>query len=152
MNFRTTKEELTELLSAAGTIVDVHIPTDRESGRPRGFAFVKFSSDAEAAEAIRLFNGHELAGRKLNINEAEDRPRQGGGGPPPRRDDRPPPRRDDRPPPRPMEPPPPEPDFNSGRLDAPPDFEAGDGDFGGGGRGHRGKGSRRGLRARKRSL
>ncbi len=154
LNFRTTKEELTEYLAPAGTIVDVHIPTDRESGRPRGFAFVQFASDAEAAEAIRQFNGSELGGRRLNINEAEERPRGGGGGGGPRPGG---PRVETRPPRRagpPMDAPPP--------LDPPAQPDAGyeprreggesfDGDYDGG-RHFRGKGSRRGLRARKRSL
>jgi len=148
LNFRTTKEELAEFLAPAGTIVDVHIPTDRESGRPRGFAFVQFSSDAEAAEAIRQFNGGELGGRRLNINEAEERPRRGGPGP--RVETRPPRRPPPSDPPPPSEPNPGEPpggqDF--GRRNGGNGF---DGDYNGG-RNFRGKGSRRGLRARKRSL
>ncbi|MBI2467049.1 MAG: RNA-binding protein, partial [Candidatus Rokubacteria bacterium] len=74
LNFRTTKDQLTQLLSAAGSILGVHLPTDRETGRPRGFAFVEFSSEAEAAEAIRLFNDHDVDGRKLRLNPADDRP------------------------------------------------------------------------------
>jgi cold-inducible RNA-binding protein len=159
MSFKTTKEELTELLSQVGTIVDVHIPTDRESGRPRGFAFVRFSTDDEAAEAIKRFNGFEFAGRRLNINQAEDRPRRtDGAGPPPRREGGPPrdagggrdrPMDDARPPRSFAAPPPPEPpdpvrdDFEYRRS---PDEEDDSG-----GR-PRPKGSRRGLRARKRSL
>jgi RNA recognition motif-containing protein len=150
LNFRTTKEELTEHLAPAGTIVDVHLPTDRETGRPRGFAFVQFASDAEAAEAIRQFNGSELSGRRLNINEAEERPRRAGpgagpGGPGPRMDSRPPRRgpMDSAPPSDPG----PAPDL--GRPEG--STEGFDGDFEGG-RHFRGKGSRRGLRARKRSL
>ena len=159
MSFKTTKEELTELLSAVGTIVDVHIPTDRESGRPRGFAFVRFSTDDEAAEAIRRFNGFEFAGRRLNVNAAEDRPRRPDGapshhdGPPPgptSRGDRGP--GDGRPrafadaaPPPPELPNPAQVDFEFKRRS--PDGE--EDDFG---RSPRGKGSRRGLRARKRSL
>jgi RNA recognition motif-containing protein len=160
LNFRTTKEELAEFLSPAGTIVDVHLPTDRESGRPRGFAFVQFSDDAAAAEAIRQFNGAELAGRRLNINEAEERPRRAGPGP----------RVETRPARRPTPsspvasvngsaapqylPPPPPTDFpplDDGRERR---ERVDDGEEGGydGGRHHRGKGSRRGLRARKRSL
>lgn len=109
---------LTDLLAEAGDIVDVYLPADRNTGRPRGFAFVEFSSEAEAAEAIRLFNGKELEGRKLNINAAEDRPRRGPG---------------PRPNMAPMEP------FGHG--------------FGGGEKKpFKNKGSRRGLRGRKRSL
>jgi len=48
MSFRTTKEELTALAGAAGTVVDVYMPADRATGKPRGFAFVEFASQAEA--------------------------------------------------------------------------------------------------------
>lgn len=77
LSFRTTKEELLALLAEVGTVTDVHLPADRETGKPRGFAFVEFSTAAEAAEAIRRFNGRELGGRALKVNPAEARP-QGG--------------------------------------------------------------------------
>jgi RNA recognition motif-containing protein len=79
LDFRTTKEEVETLFAQAGKIEDVYLPNDRETGRPRGFAFVTFSSDEEAAAAITRFNGHEMSGRALRVNEAEDRPRTGGG-------------------------------------------------------------------------
>jgi RNA recognition motif-containing protein len=92
LNFATSQDELVELFSAAGQIIDCHIPTDKISGRPRGFAFIEFSNDDEAAAAIEKFNGHELGGRELRVNEAEERPprrfdgprpyRPGGGGGP----------------------------------------------------------------------
>jgi len=78
LNFYTTESELTDLLSEAGGIVDVYLPADRVSGRPRGFAFVEFSSEAQAAKAIELFDGYELGGRNIRVNEAEDRPQRGG--------------------------------------------------------------------------
>jgi RNA recognition motif-containing protein len=64
--------------------VDVHLPQDRETGRPRGFAFVAFATEAEAMEAIRRFHQTEVRGRKLNVNAADDRPRRtdGSGLPP----------------------------------------------------------------------
>ncbi len=71
-------------------MVDVYLPSDRNTGRPRGFAFVEFSNPDEAAICIEKFHEYELEGRKLNINIAEDRPRPsrtftagrpGGGGP-----------------------------------------------------------------------
>ncbi len=80
LDFRTTQAELTQLFSAAGTVVDAFLPTDRVTGKPRGFAFVEFSSEAQAAEAIRQFNQHEMNGRKLNVNAAEARPSRPGGG------------------------------------------------------------------------
>jgi RNA recognition motif-containing protein len=56
------------------------MPVERESGRPRGFAFVEFETDEEAAQAIERFNGYELGGRALRVNAAEERPRSTGGG------------------------------------------------------------------------
>lgn len=78
--FRASKEEIEQLFSQAGTLRDVFLPTDRETGRPRGFAFVEFESDEAAAQAIEKFNGYELGGRALRVNAAEDRPRRPGGG------------------------------------------------------------------------
>ena len=54
--------------------MEVYLPADRETGRPRGFAFVQFATEGEAAEAIRLFHDREVEGRKLTVNAAEDRP------------------------------------------------------------------------------
>ena len=81
LSYDTTQTQLQELLGAVGEIKDVYLPADRVTGRPRGFAFVEFSSPDEAKQAIEKFNDHELGGRKLRINEAEDRPRRGPGGP-----------------------------------------------------------------------
>lgn len=80
LDFNTTKDEVQSLFSQIGEIKDVFLPMDRESGRPRGFAFVEFASDEDAAKAIERFNGYELGGRALRVNAAEDRPRTGGGG------------------------------------------------------------------------
>ena len=85
LDFNTTKDEVQSLFSQIGEIKDVFLPMDRESGRPRGFAFVEFANDEDAAKAIEKFNGHELSGRALRVNAAEDRPRSsgpGGGGRP----------------------------------------------------------------------
>src|SRR5256885_2437035 len=82
LDFNTTKDEVQSLFSQVGEIRDVFLPTDRESGRPRGFAFVEFTSDEDAAKAIEKFNGYELSGRALRVNAAEDRPRGSGGGRP----------------------------------------------------------------------
>src|SRR2546428_5870350 len=79
LDFNTTKTEVQTLFSQIGEIRDVFLPMDRESGRPRGFAFVEFASDEDAAKAIEKFNGHELNGRALRVNAAEDRPRGGSG-------------------------------------------------------------------------
>ncbi len=80
LDFNTTKDEVQSLFSQIGEIRDVFLPMDRESGRPRGFAFVEFASDEDAAKAIERFNGYELGGRALRVNAAEDRPKGGAGG------------------------------------------------------------------------
>ena len=82
LNYETTQSELQNLLAEAGEIRDVYLPMDRVTGRPRGFAFVEFSTPEEAQHAIEKFNEYELGGRKLRVNEAEDRPRRGPSGPP----------------------------------------------------------------------
>lgn len=126
MNFQTTKDELADVLSEAGEVVEVAIPTDRMTGRPRGFAFAEFGSAEAAEKAIELFDGKEVGGRPLRVNLAEERARRGPGGggsfsgPPP--------------------------DFGSrGGY-------GGGGGYGGAKGGGKNKGSRRGLRGKKRSL
>lgn len=79
LNFNTTKDSLETLFAQVGTPRDVFMPTERETGRPRGFAFVEYESDEMAAQAIEKFNGYELDGRALRVNAAEDRPRTSGG-------------------------------------------------------------------------
>lgn len=115
------------LLSSIGPVTDAYLPTDRATGRPRGFAFVEFATTEEATEAIEKFNNHELGGRRLRVNAAEDRPRP-----------------------------------RAPRIPSAPRFTGGGSDFSGGGGGSGGtpdwarpakpKGSRRGLRGKKRSL
>lgn len=80
LNFATTQEELEELFAQAGEIVSVSIPTDRDTGRPRGFAFVEFASDEAAQAAIEKFNGQEVGGRALRVDVAGERPPRAGGG------------------------------------------------------------------------
>ena len=86
MNFSTTQSEIEALFSQAGDIVEVFIPTDRASGRPRGFAFVEYTEESSAAQAIEELDGKELGGRQLRVTEAQDRPPRrppsfsGGGG------------------------------------------------------------------------
>jgi RNA recognition motif-containing protein len=83
LSYDTTKNDLENLFSQAGVVVDVHIPTDRETGRPRGFGFVEMGSPEEAEKAISMFNNKDLQGRALSVSEArprEDRPGGGGGG------------------------------------------------------------------------
>jgi len=84
LSFEVTRDELIEAFVAAGKVVDAKVPTDRETGRPRGFAFVEFADDEAAQRSISLMNGKLLKGRPLRVNEAENRPPRptgGGGGP-----------------------------------------------------------------------
>ncbi|HVS00457.1 MAG TPA: RNA-binding protein [Thermoanaerobaculia bacterium] len=141
LDFNTTRSQLEELFSQIGPVQDVFLPSDRETGRPRGFAFVEFESEEDAEKAIEKFNNFELSGRTLRVNPAEERPRRapsfgGGGG------------------------------YGGGGYGGGGGgFGGGGGGFGGGGGGGYGgggggygggggkpKGSRRNLRAKKRSL
>ncbi len=123
LSYTTTEGQLADLLSEAGQVVDVYLPADRNTGRPRGFAFVEFSNADEAGACIEKFNEYEVDGRKLNINLAEDRPRRS-----------------------PSFRPGPGPGGGGNR------FGGGGGGAGAGGRPSRPKGSRRGKRGKKRSL
>ncbi len=115
LSFSSTSDDVKGLLSEAGEVSEVVIPTDRATGRPRGFAFVEFAAPEGAEAAIEKFDGREFDGRRLRVNAAEERQ--------PRRS----------------------PSFSAGpsssfNQDAPS------------GRISRPKGSRRGLRGKKRSL
>src|SRR2546430_9805978 len=70
MSFQTTEADLTALFQPFGQIGRIHIVTDRETGRARGFAFVEMPNDAEAANAIAGLDGKEFGGRNLKVNEA----------------------------------------------------------------------------------
>ena len=154
LSFSATEEELKQLFSDAGPVVKARIGVDRETGKSRGFAFVEFASDEACANAIEKINGYDMGGRRLRVNDADDKPppRAAGGGGPPSGGFRPggfAPRPGEAPAfaPRPWAPP--------QEFPPPPPFERRD-DLGGGASGERRKpsvkGSRRGLRGRKRSL
>ncbi len=78
--FSATTETLRQAFASSGEVTDVHVVTDRESGRSRGFGFVTMGSAQQAASAIAAMNGADLDGRALRVNEAEDRPQRSGGG------------------------------------------------------------------------
>ncbi|MEO0586959.1 MAG: RNA-binding protein [Planctomycetota bacterium] len=80
MSFKTTEEALEGLFSNYGQVDEVAVISDRETGRPRGFAFVTMPDDGQAQEAIEALNGQEFEGRTLNVNEARPRENRGGGG------------------------------------------------------------------------
>ena len=80
LSFNTTDDSLRSLFAQHGAVDEVAIITDRDSGRPRGFAFVTMSNDAEAEAAIEATNGNDLDGRTLNVSQARERSGGGGGG------------------------------------------------------------------------
>ena len=129
MSFETTPNDLETLFSQAGKVVGVIIPTDRSTGRPRGFAFVEFAEQADATQAIEKFDGYELQGASLRVNVAEPRQRRPGGFVSPRPGSGPGPG------------PGPEPGFGPDPFGPPRNPRA-----------SRPKGSRRGIRGRKRGF
>jgi cold-inducible RNA-binding protein len=80
MSFKTTETDLRNAFGQFGSITDVYIANDRETGRPRGFAFVTFSTDTESKLAAEKMNGVDLDGRQLTVNEAKPKEEMGGGG------------------------------------------------------------------------
>lgn len=80
LSFDTTKEDLEDAFGQHGTVTDVHVPQDRETGRPRGFAFVTMDSKGAMDSAINALDGQDLDGRTIKVNEARPREDRGGGG------------------------------------------------------------------------
>ena len=79
LSYATTQDDLHAAFAQYGSVERVHIVTDRDSGQPRGFAFVEMTESGEAQNAISQLNGAELNGRALNVNEARPKPSNGGG-------------------------------------------------------------------------
>lgn len=80
LSFNTSTQDLEQLFGEVGTVESTNIIEDRETGRSRGFAFVEMSSAEEAKKAIEQFNGKEVDGRELKINEAKPRENRAGAG------------------------------------------------------------------------
>ena len=78
--FQTTSQDLQELFGQAGTVESASVIEDRDTGQSKGFAFVEMSTEEEAAAAIEQFNGKEVAGRALKVNEAQPRENRSGSG------------------------------------------------------------------------
>ncbi len=74
--YSAEEDELRRLFSQAGPVESVELPLDRDTGRPRGFAFIQMASDQDAETAIRKFNGYRLDNRTLRVNVAEERERR----------------------------------------------------------------------------
>lgn len=79
-SFDVTEQQLRDVFSAYGEVNTVSVITDRDTGRPRGFAFVEMSDSSAAQAAIRGVNGTDLGGRTLNVNEARPKTEGNGGG------------------------------------------------------------------------
>ncbi|NBD18258.1 MAG: RNA-binding protein [Cyanobacteria bacterium] len=79
LDYSATQEDLNEVFAEYGTVKRVHLPTDRETGRMRGFGFVEMASETEEAKAISDLDGAEWMGRELKVNTAHPRENQGGG-------------------------------------------------------------------------
>lgn len=73
LSFQSTKEDIEEHFGQYGQVTDVHIPTDRDTGRVRGFAFVTMDSTEAMNAAIEALNGTDFDGRTLKVNEAQPR-------------------------------------------------------------------------------
>jgi len=84
LSFKATEQDIIDVFAEYGTVKSVKLPTDRETGRMRGFAFVELSSEAEELAAIEALDGAEWLGRDLRVNKAQPKPtsprREGGGG------------------------------------------------------------------------
>jgi RNA recognition motif-containing protein len=79
LSFNTTEADLRNEFGKCGSVTDVKIVTDRESGRSRGFGFVQYTTEGEATAAIQAFHGASIGGRSLTVNVAEDRRPNNGG-------------------------------------------------------------------------
>jgi cold-inducible RNA-binding protein len=80
LSYNTAQADLEAAFAAAGEVREVAIPTDRETGQPRGFAFITMADASAANAAIAPLNGSTLDGRVLKVNEAQERQQRGGGG------------------------------------------------------------------------
>ncbi len=78
MSYGTTEETLRNLFAQHGEVVSVNLITDRYTGESKGFGFVEMASETEAEAAINALNGREVDGRKLRVDVAQERQRNGG--------------------------------------------------------------------------
>jgi RNA recognition motif-containing protein len=80
LSYDVTSEDLSEIFAEYGTVKRVHLPTDRETGRPRGFAFVELENDDDEESAIEALDGAEWMNRDMRVNKAKPRENRTGGG------------------------------------------------------------------------
>ncbi|MDK2412917.1 RNA-binding protein [Aphanizomenon sp. PH219] len=80
LSYEVTENDLSGVFAEYGTVKRVQLPTDRETGRKRGFAFVEMGTEAEETAAIEALDGAEWMGRGLKVNKAKPKEDRGGGG------------------------------------------------------------------------
>jgi RNA recognition motif-containing protein len=80
LSFNSSEDDIRGAFSPHGQVTSINVITDRETGRPRGFAFVEMANDSEAQAAMRALDGQDLDGRSLKVNVAKPRESRGGGG------------------------------------------------------------------------
>jgi len=80
LSYQVTQQDLTDVFAEYGTVKRVQLPTDRETGKLRGFGFVEMASEEEETAAIEALDGAEWMGRDLKVNKAKPREDSGGGG------------------------------------------------------------------------
>ena len=80
LSYQVTQEDITNVFSDYGTVKRVNLPTERETGRPRGFGFVEMNTESEEEKAIEALDGAQWMGRELKVNKAKPREEGGGGG------------------------------------------------------------------------
>lgn len=79
LSFKLSEQDLESLFGQYGTVTSCSIPTDRDTGRKRGFAFIEMSSQSEAEAAIKGLNGQDCDGRQLSVSISQPKPKDGGG-------------------------------------------------------------------------
>lgn len=77
--YSVSEEELRSAFEQAGSVSSVYLPTDRQTGQPRGFGFVEMASDSDADNAIRMLDGTSMGGRQIRVNHAREREERGFG-------------------------------------------------------------------------
>jgi RNA recognition motif-containing protein len=80
LSYNVTEEELRNMFAQYGQVASCNVAKDRDTGRPRGFAFVEMNSQAEAEAAIKGLNGQDVAGRQMSVAVSQPKPSGGGGG------------------------------------------------------------------------
>jgi RNA recognition motif-containing protein len=78
--YTASEDEIRRLFEQAGSVDSVYLPTDRQTGQPRGFGFVEMTNNSDAENAIRTYDGYTMGGRQIRVNQAREREDRGGGG------------------------------------------------------------------------